>query len=77
VPQLPPALRIPRYTNQEIALAVLSAVGGDRPEPIGPTDPEVTALAQRERADDIAQRDLLAGLFTNLTGQRSDPSDQS
>src|SRR5262249_13585005 len=55
----------PAAVRLKAALAVLAAVGADRPEPIGPTDPEMTALAQRERADDIAKRDLLAGLFTS------------
>jgi hypothetical protein len=41
------------------SLAVLSMVGADIPEPIGPTDPEELALAQRQHEDDKALRDLL------------------
>jgi hypothetical protein len=43
------------------SLAVLSMVGADIPEPIGPTDPEEIALAQKQREDDMTLRALVAG----------------
>ena len=58
------------YSNKtlklKISLAVLKMVGADEPEPIGPTDPDEIALDQRERDDDLEDRDSLTQVYAAL-----------
>lgn len=53
-----------QYSNNtlklKVSLAVLRMVGADEPEAIGPTDPDEIAVAERERKDDLGDRNLMA-----------------